>query len=42
MPFEFPDVFGDGHALPFADASFEAVFSQAVMEHMRQEALELV
>lgn len=39
MPFELPDVFGDGHALPFADAVFDAVFSQAVMEHMRDPYL---
>lgn len=35
MPFELPDIFGDGHALPFADETFDVVFSQAVMEHMR-------
>lgn len=35
LPFELPDVFGDGHALPFADEVFDVVFSQAVMEHMR-------
>ncbi len=34
LPFELPDVFGDGHALPFCDNSFDIVFSQAVMEHM--------
>ncbi len=34
LPFELPDVFGDGHALPFADEVFDVVFSQAVMEHM--------
>lgn len=39
MPFELPDVFGDGHLLPFADSSFDAVFSQAVMEHMRDPYL---
>lgn len=35
LDFELPHVFGDGHALPFADEVFDAVFSQAVMEHMR-------
>ncbi|WP_188704825.1 class I SAM-dependent methyltransferase [Silvimonas iriomotensis] len=39
MPFELPDVFGDGHALPFSDGVFDAVFSQAVMEHMRNPYL---
>jgi SAM-dependent methyltransferase len=39
MPFEYPDIFGDGHALPFADGTFDAVFSQAVMEHMRDPYL---
>jgi SAM-dependent methyltransferase len=39
LPFELPDVFGDGHALPFADEVFDVVFSQAVMEHMRDPYL---
>jgi SAM-dependent methyltransferase len=39
LPFELPDIFGDGHALPFADNVFDVVFSQAVMEHMRDPYL---
>ena len=39
LSFEYPDVFGDGHALPFRDCVFDAVFSQAVMEHMRDPYL---
>ena len=39
MPFELPDIYGDGHCLPFADDTFDAVFSQAVMEHMRDPYL---
>ncbi|MFN9001249.1 MAG: class I SAM-dependent methyltransferase, partial [Holosporales bacterium] len=39
LPYQDPDVFGDGHALPFADDTFDAVFSQAVMEHMRDPYL---
>jgi SAM-dependent methyltransferase len=39
MSFELPDVFGDGHALPFLDETFDVVFSQAVMEHMRDPYL---
>jgi SAM-dependent methyltransferase len=39
MPFELPNIFGDGHALPFADETFDIVFSQAVMEHMRDPYL---
>jgi ubiquinone/menaquinone biosynthesis C-methylase UbiE len=39
LPFELPDIFGDGHALPFKDATFDAVFSQAVIEHMRDPFL---
>jgi hypothetical protein len=45
LPFELPDVFGDGRVLPFRDAAFDVVFSQAVMEHMSdpfQAARELV
>lgn len=34
LPFELPQVFGDGHSLPFLDNAFDAVFSQAVLEHM--------
>lgn len=29
------DVIGDGHNLPFADAVFDAVISEAVLEHVR-------
>lgn len=32
--FQCPDVFGDGHRLPFADNTFELVLSQAVFEHL--------
>ncbi|KAM3098562.1 class I SAM-dependent methyltransferase [Phormidesmis sp. 146-35] len=39
MSFELPDAFGDGHALPFANDVFDVVFSQAVMEHMRDPYL---
>ncbi|EQD56053.1 Methyltransferase type 11, partial [mine drainage metagenome] len=39
MPFELPDIYGDGHCLPFSDNTFDAVFSQAAMEHMRDPYL---
>jgi SAM-dependent methyltransferase len=32
--FKGPDAFGDGHRLPFKDASFDLVLSQAVVEHL--------
>lgn len=32
--FQCPEVFGDGHFLPFKDNSFDLVLSQAVMEHV--------
>jgi SAM-dependent methyltransferase len=35
------DLLGDGHALPFADASFDCVFSYAVLEHLHNPFLAL-
>ena len=35
MDFAAPDIYCDGHDLPFADDTFDVVFSQAVMEHMK-------
>ena len=32
--FQGPDVFGDGHRLPFKENSFDLVLSQAVFEHI--------
>jgi ubiquinone/menaquinone biosynthesis C-methylase UbiE len=32
--FPGPDVFGDGHRLPFKDDSFDLILSQAVVEHL--------
>jgi hypothetical protein len=35
LPYELADCFGDVHRLPFRDASFDFVCSQAVFEHVR-------
>jgi SAM-dependent methyltransferase len=35
MPYELPDCFGDIHRLPFRDAAFDVICSQAVFEHVR-------
>jgi SAM-dependent methyltransferase len=35
LKYELADVYGDGHALPFKNDSFDLILSQAVMEHMR-------
>lgn len=32
--FALPDVFGDGHKLPFKDNTFDLILSQAVIEHL--------
>lgn len=32
--FGLPDVFGDGHHLPFKDDAFDLILSQAVVEHL--------
>tara|TARA_R110001606_G_scaffold253808_2_gene401596 strand:- start:15805 stop:17016 length:1212 start_codon:yes stop_codon:yes gene_type:complete len=32
--FQAPDLFGDGHQLPFKDNSFDLILSQAVVEHL--------
>ncbi|MEO8695225.1 MAG: methyltransferase domain-containing protein [Acidimicrobiales bacterium] len=34
LPYELPDLLADGLNLPFADDTFDAVFSQAVLEHV--------
>jgi len=35
LEFEFADIYGDIHAVPFKDDTFDLVFSQAVFEHVR-------
>lgn len=34
LPYELPDLLADGLNLPFADDTFDAVYSQAVLEHV--------
>jgi SAM-dependent methyltransferase len=34
LPYELPDLLADGLSLPFSDHTFDAVFSQAVLEHV--------
>jgi SAM-dependent methyltransferase len=34
LPYDAPDLYADGLALPFADGSFDLVLSQAVLEHV--------
>jgi len=36
-----PDLLCDAHALPFADSSFDCVFSYAVLEHLHSPAVAL-
>ncbi|MBZ5603773.1 MAG: class I SAM-dependent methyltransferase, partial [Acidobacteriia bacterium] len=33
--YQLPDVYGDAHKLPFRDGAFDLVFSQAMLEHVR-------
>ncbi|MEA2163906.1 MAG: hypothetical protein QOK37_2033 [Thermoanaerobaculia bacterium] len=38
---EKADILADGHAIPFGDAAFDAVFSYAVLEHLHTPSLAL-